>query len=333
MLVFDLGIYAVFRHYEPEKSSAATQPLTLKNLFDTDFPSGSVSNTITMKSVRDGTIFSIPYRVVTDFTARTKFIAFYVPSSPSAFDICCALPPQIQTVFDAIEKSIEITATDSGNAPTTLKDLAFTGRSFIYCEDNFSFLQLATIESAFSERNTAVQFRGQTYWVLHCNDKRELPNPAPAAILAPAIHDQLPSIEPPPSSPTRPLSTEPSTTLPAGARPTTKPFALLRPTTSLVECLQYAAYGEGPLDETDQWRDVTEPGEELINRVKRLIRQFEPVEVNWRNLQIPESFLHGTVKKLNLFTSKGLKATFRDGEQLTIELLQQKLKPNPDEIV
>ena len=153
-----------------------TQPLTLKELFDTDFPTGSVSNELTMKSAKDGTVFKIPYRVVTDFTARTKFIAFYVPSSANTFDICCALPQQIQTVFDAVEKSIEITATDPGNAPTSLKELVFTGRIFIYCEDSLSHQQLATIQSVFSQNKAEVQFRDQTYWILHCNDKRELPD-------------------------------------------------------------------------------------------------------------------------------------------------------------
>jgi hypothetical protein len=158
-------------------ASPPTPPLTLKELFDTDFPTGGVTNTVTLKSRKDGPAITVPFFVVTDFIARTKFIAFYVPSFPDIFAVCCSLPHMIRVVFETTDKSIEIKTTDSVNTPTALKDLAFTGRIYIYYEDDLSFQQLATIQAAFSEQNVDVQFRGPAYLALHRHEKRELRNP------------------------------------------------------------------------------------------------------------------------------------------------------------
>ena len=161
-------------------SSAPAPPLTLKNLFDTDFPSGSFGSEITFTSKLDGSTWKIPYRVVTDFSSRTKYLAFYVADSPDAFDRCKILAANLQLPFEAIDKSVYMAMTDAGGTSITeSKDLVFTGRVYIYYESPFSLNQLAILESIFAEKKAAVEFRGQAYLVLHWHDKRQLPDIQP----------------------------------------------------------------------------------------------------------------------------------------------------------
>ncbi|MGA2442659.1 MAG: hypothetical protein ABSH08_17025 [Tepidisphaeraceae bacterium] len=111
-----------------------------------------------------------------------------------------------------------------------------------------------------------------------------------------------------------------------------KPIAMLRTSPPEIEPIAYAVFGEGPLEEREQWRDTTKDGEPLFVRVKYLICQFEPVSINARNLQLDEDFLHGTPKKLILFFRGGKKVSLKEGEDLTLDKIFPKLpigKDNP----
>jgi hypothetical protein len=193
---------------EPTTQPAATRLLTLKDLFDTDFTSGSFYNEISL-TYGDGTKRLIPYRVVTDFPARIKYLALYVPDSPVAFAQCQFLAANLQMPFDAIDKSVEMEMYDpSGMSRTTSKDLIFTGRVFLYYESNFSLGELAALEALFTEHKAAVEFRGHSYLVLHWHENRVLPS------------------DPPSTDPAKKITqfTIPTTTQPAASRPaTTKP--------------------------------------------------------------------------------------------------------------
>lgn len=139
---------------------------TLRELFDSDFPSGSVASELT--ATKDGVQFKIPYRVVTDFHSRTKLLAFFVPFSPDAFDHCEMLANNLQLPLDAINKSLSMSMTSPGDsARTDLRELTFSGRVFIYHENHFSLQERASLESLFSSNNAAVQFRSEAHRALH----------------------------------------------------------------------------------------------------------------------------------------------------------------------
>jgi len=158
----------------PDKPTS--RPLTLKELFDTDFTSGGCNSEFTL-TLKDGTKRIIPYRVLTDFLSRTKYLAFYVPDAPDAMGQCKYLAANLQMPFDAVSKAIEVTMYDAGGmSKTEYKDLVFTGRVFLYHETYFSLAQLAELEAFFIENKAAVEFRGHAYLVLHWHEKRVLPN-------------------------------------------------------------------------------------------------------------------------------------------------------------
>jgi hypothetical protein len=143
-----------------------------------------------------------------------------------------------------------------------------------------------------------------------------------------SIQNPPPTTKPTVTAPSPP-TTESTISAPA-SRPTTNPVAILGPLPPEIEPLTHAMFGEGPLDETDQWREITSNGELLVNRIKYLIRQPEPVSINARNLQLPEDFLHGTTKKLILVFRDGKKVTLKEGDDLTLENIFPKLPISKD---
>jgi hypothetical protein len=164
---------------QPPASSASAVtkngPRTVKEHFDSDFTTGDVSNSMKLW-MNDGKTYLLPYRVVTDFIARSKFLAFYVPDAPNAMYLCKALAENLQAPLDAVNQSLSMILTD-GVAQTSLADLTFSGRVFIYHENLFSLQELATIESYFQSKGAAVEFRGIRYVASRWIGK---PSPPPA---------------------------------------------------------------------------------------------------------------------------------------------------------
>jgi len=138
--------------------------LTLRELFDSDFNKyGHCSGSIALK-FKDGREVTFPYLVVTDFSARMKFLAFFISRSEHALENCQAIATCYQTAFEAVEGALIMRAGRSGElASTDLKDLTFSGRIYIYYEDSFTLQQLASLETLFKSNNAAAIFRGSDY--------------------------------------------------------------------------------------------------------------------------------------------------------------------------
>jgi hypothetical protein len=148
-------------------------PLTLRNIFDTDFSNQMTYGGEAESTDVDGTHVTISWLVVADFIARTKYLAYYIPRSPKTVNICAALTSGYQQTLDDADKRVEIRLSIPGDsADTALRDLRFSGRIYIYLEQDLPLQQLAALEAAFNNNNAAVQFRGSTYRTLHWNEKR-----------------------------------------------------------------------------------------------------------------------------------------------------------------
>ena len=102
------------------------------------------------------------------FPAKNKFVGFYVPScDPTDLtrtaEACLKLAQvdAVQQVLDEMPKEMFIAA-QLGH-PTTIRDLSFSGRVFIYHDDFMSITQQADIIRAFAVRHYDVQFMGPDY--------------------------------------------------------------------------------------------------------------------------------------------------------------------------
>ena len=120
--------------------NSTTHPLTLKNLFDTDFRDTlSLNGNLSVTSPVDGLVHQIPYRVFLDFRSLAKFLAIFIPFDPDAFNYCAAVASKFQLALYDAESTVDVMMNDPGETSQThLKDLTFSGRIFVYHENHFS---------------------------------------------------------------------------------------------------------------------------------------------------------------------------------------------------
>jgi hypothetical protein len=145
-------------------------PLTLQNLFDTDFPGqiafkGADHLDITVDWGTPGEhelSAVVQYLVLRDSSvAHKKSLAYFINSN-SETDILCA------AILQAYQDSLR-----QGDA--RLQELEFSGRIYIYTESALSSNQVAKLQSAFSDNHIEVQFRGPEYLMAHSNEARLAP--------------------------------------------------------------------------------------------------------------------------------------------------------------
>lgn len=141
---------------------------SLKKLFDEDFANIMQQNANRKLGVKTGSVETfvlIPEKVYLDFAAKTKFVGYFISmSTPSPYDVCkflSEMPKETIKDFDNIAEvqgghTTEISMTSS-------KDLVFSGRVYIYHENNFSLQELASLEQLYKEKESSVLFRGISY--------------------------------------------------------------------------------------------------------------------------------------------------------------------------
>jgi hypothetical protein len=136
-----------------------------------------------MNNNASGTVkFShVPYCVMFDYSAKTKFMAFFIPYSSETLAIVQHILDDYKSRLQDLDTKISISAGMAGDsAKTTLKEATFSGRIYVYYESDMNLQQLATWENVFGQQGVAVQFRGRDYQLIHANEKRQVANgPAP----------------------------------------------------------------------------------------------------------------------------------------------------------
>lgn len=150
---------------KPPATSAAQneKPPTLMDLFNKDFSNmgGLTDKGFDLRST-DGETIHVNWRVVMDFSGKSDFVAFYIPSADYGYDSCLALADMVRPMITDLAKRIEVTGGDSGGV-TSFRDLTFSGRVFIYHEWPLSNKQKADITEAYSAKGLDIQFRGIAY--------------------------------------------------------------------------------------------------------------------------------------------------------------------------
>lgn len=150
---------------KPPATSAAQneKPPTLMDLFNKDFSNmgGLTDKGFDLRS-SDGETIHVNWRVVMDFSGKSDFVAFYIPSADHGFDSCLALADMVRPMITDLSKRIEVTGGDSGGV-TSSRELTFSGRVFVYHEWPLSNKQKADIIEAYSAKGLDIQFRGIDY--------------------------------------------------------------------------------------------------------------------------------------------------------------------------
>jgi hypothetical protein len=155
-------------------------PLTMRNLFDSDFPQMHITQDVTTEHISPppSSTFLLTYQLILDFDANTERLAVFIPRSVNGYLAARSVALGYQNVINQLNQREQIWASAPGDsAQTKSTDLSFSGRIYLYLEDApaLSLRQMAELEQFYADRKLAVEFRGQSYWALHSNDKRLRP--------------------------------------------------------------------------------------------------------------------------------------------------------------
>ncbi len=149
----------------PKPQQTEIPQFTLRQLFDSEFEHTTKYGQEREVIFRSGIKVRVQSRIYMDYDAKSSFLGFYIPSSPRTYEIAAMLADNYNATLEA-GKEISVTTSNSGEKiATSSKDLAFTGRIFLYHEDALELQKLAALETLYKSKNLSVQFRGPDYLV------------------------------------------------------------------------------------------------------------------------------------------------------------------------
>ncbi|MCC6918039.1 MAG: hypothetical protein IT548_02485 [Alphaproteobacteria bacterium] len=140
-------------------------PKPLRRLFDEDFTSDTkVSVDIEMKQL-DGTVaLKMPTHALLNFSANTKYIAFFIPRSPHAFEACRSCIVEARRYLSEMLQNFGIDYSYPGEVGTkNLDTLTFSRRVVIYHEDSFDVHQLAELDLLATQADILLIVRGPQF--------------------------------------------------------------------------------------------------------------------------------------------------------------------------
>jgi hypothetical protein len=144
-------------------SKDGLQNITLESLFRSDFPNVfKFTEACDTLKLKDGERVPILCQEYADFQARTSYVGFYIPSTTSTEYAAAALADTVMPFIDGLRKTRKLQTFDSSG--TSLDDLTFSGRVFIYYEWPLTLQQQAQLVSYFKTRHMAVDLRGPDYF-------------------------------------------------------------------------------------------------------------------------------------------------------------------------
>ena len=148
--------------------SPVTKPPTMLDLFTQDFPTvAKAQNNLTMKD----TNLPLKEQIYLDFSAKSKFVGLYVPSTMSdgqdggetTTAICEAFSVEVEPSLKRLEKNSPMQAGMGFDNAKSLPQLMFTNQVIIYYESILPISQKTRIVKAFKEQDLDVEFRGPEY--------------------------------------------------------------------------------------------------------------------------------------------------------------------------
>lgn len=146
----------------PARKKINLPNLKLLDLFKTDFAENGGLTDVGMDLQVGTETVHVGRRLITDFNSKSEFAAFYVPATEHEAAVCMALADIAKPFVANFASKLDITSGDSENV-TSIHDLAFSGRVFIYHEWPLTNLEKAEIIQKFARNGLDVQFRGIEY--------------------------------------------------------------------------------------------------------------------------------------------------------------------------
>lgn len=166
------------RQYPNGESPTLPTPLSFKQVFDTDFSAlWSFPSTYEFISQKHGTELRTYIRLLADFDGKSAFVAFFIPHNAnqlSVYTTALLLSGSQGIIEQYVKNQYKVGLESSGTSRTWVSQLTFSGRIFLYHEDDLSKDQEAALYDAFKSHNLSVEFRGQQYFMQHRNDVRAL---------------------------------------------------------------------------------------------------------------------------------------------------------------
>jgi hypothetical protein len=149
----------------PIRTPDPIMPKRLKDLFDADFPNlGKKMRPITLTyDGLDHPIACMMY-VHQDFDSGSEFISFYIPACGKPLEVCDYFVHNYRPQYDQLKQQIHFNIRAAGEAIVDRSiDLNFSGRVYLYHEDDLTYAAFAQITEMFNQRHITVRFRGQNY--------------------------------------------------------------------------------------------------------------------------------------------------------------------------
>lgn len=134
---------------------------TLREYFDTDF--SKVLNVANNLKV-NGAAFEqeIFVKVHMDFDSNTKYLSVYLPTNSSHQNICKGIMQNLDPLL-AIGNSTAVQTKLPGERLMNSKGLNFSGRLFIYSENEISEAEIDELEEFAKGKNLSLQYRGPNF--------------------------------------------------------------------------------------------------------------------------------------------------------------------------
>jgi hypothetical protein len=141
------------------------KPPTWFDIFKSDVPGAMkfLSEDRMLIKWKSGDVEKISNQVYADFIGRTKFVGYYIRSSPHTYDACLRLASQPHATINDLQNRVGATGGSGEEGQTDLRALTFSGRVFLYYEVPLSILQKAVIVKAYSKKGFAVELRGPDF--------------------------------------------------------------------------------------------------------------------------------------------------------------------------
>lgn len=147
---------------------------TLREYFDKD---GSrtlcIHNTFTISSENGEPLLDVIGRVHLDFESNGKYVSFYIPSTDKVYCPARMALTSLDKVLN-FTQGILIEGGYSYDEKMTASDMDFTGRIFIYSEDDMSEENISYIRQQSEKLGHNVKFRFNTYATERSNLEKPL---------------------------------------------------------------------------------------------------------------------------------------------------------------
>jgi hypothetical protein len=160
---------------ESSKPAEPKKPLTIASLFEDDFPEfyrirGDVEHVTSKHRLKT----PLQSKLYLDFGANSQFVGFYIPQGPytyqdseerapaSSYEWALSLSSGAKSPL-ALAKTFSKAEAGFMDERTSISDLTFTGRVYIYYEDQFSPRQVADLTDRFKKNGYSLILRGLDY--------------------------------------------------------------------------------------------------------------------------------------------------------------------------